>query len=457
MSVRWVLGVTAALAGATAHAQDPARADFGYGQRLTAEGVGAVYALPLPIEVYRHTAFADLRDLRVLNGRGEAVPYALSAPETARAAPRRAALPLFPLHGDPATAVDALRLKVTAAGASVEIQNPQAPPGAAPPSGYLLDSHADDSGIVALELGWDAAAGDFSARLRVEASDDLKYWRNVVTDAPVVSLHYAGEQFTRSRVEIADTQSKFLRLEWQGRGAVITGVTAERRTAQPDAPRTRTRVAAKAVAGKPGEYEYDLGGHFPVDRLSLALPEENSLARVAFDARESPGVEWRPQTAGTVYRLRVEGAPDLESAPLSVATCRCRFWRLRIVSAASGLGSAAPALIAGWSQDRLEFLARGDSPFELVYGNSAVTASAATVGGLLAPVAGGTLASARLGARVARAEAPFEIGGPGRLDRSNTPDFKRAAVLWAALVVAVALLGRMAWQLVKTGSPTPPR
>ena len=436
-------------------AAEPARADFGYGAPLATQGTGSVYEGPVPMHLYEHTAFADLRDVRVLNGQHESVPYGLGPPAGARIAPATLALPIFPLHGDPAAATDKLRLKVTAAGTSVEINDHAATPAALPVTGYLLNAETLAAPAVALELAWDGAASDFSARLRVEASDDLRAWRTVLADAPVVSLHYAGQQFTRSRVELPETAAKFLRLAWLGTGAPLTGVTATLRSPQADLPRTHTRATGTATAGRVGEYQYDLGGHFPVDRLSLALVEQNSLARVVYEARESPDTDFRRQAEGTVYRLRVEGAPELTNQALPVAPCRCRYWRVRVLAPGGGLGAAPPALVAGWTQDNVRFLARGSAPFELVYGDSEVTAPGASVDGLLTPVAGALAGAATVLAKAAVVGTPFEIGGAARLDRRHSTEFRRVAALWAALLVAVALLARMAWRLLKSSARTP--
>ena len=128
---------------------------------------------------------------------------------------------------------------------------------------------------------------------------------------------------------------------------------------------------------------------------------------------------------------------------------------MRVLSPGGGLGATPLALVAGWTRDNVEFLARGSAPFEFVYGNSEVTGPGASIAGLLAPVTGTVAAAAKVAAQAATVGAPFEIGGSSRLDLRHSAEFRRVAVLWAALVVAVALLGRMAWRLLKTSARTP--
>ena len=54
--------------------------DFGYAVPIEFAPGDALYVLRLPEAVYRHAVRVDLGDLRVFNGAGEPVPYALRQP-----------------------------------------------------------------------------------------------------------------------------------------------------------------------------------------------------------------------------------------------------------------------------------------------------------------------------------------------------------------------------------------
>jgi Protein of unknown function (DUF3999) len=127
--------VLALLASAAAVSADVARQDFGYGMTLETDGQAAVYQVLLPLVIYQHTVRPDLGDIRVINGNGEIVPYALRrAPGEERAPGTANPLRMFPLRGTSVEPSEALKLGLQAGSASVEIERPKvgetAPPSA---------------------------------------------------------------------------------------------------------------------------------------------------------------------------------------------------------------------------------------------------------------------------------------------------------------------------------------
>jgi len=65
----------------------------------------------------------------------------------------------------------------------------------------------------------------------------------------------------------------------------IVGLSPEQQ-AQPE--RSWKEVVATPDAGKPGEYLADLGGRFPLERLALRLPQENTIVPSGFCPVASP-------------------------------------------------------------------------------------------------------------------------------------------------------------------------
>jgi len=127
--------VLALLASAAAVSADVVRQDFGYGMTLETDGQAAVYQVLLPLVIYQHTVRPDLGDIRVINGNGEIVPYALRrAPGEERAPGTANPLRMFPLRGTSVEPSEALKLGLQAGSASVEIERPKvgetAPPSA---------------------------------------------------------------------------------------------------------------------------------------------------------------------------------------------------------------------------------------------------------------------------------------------------------------------------------------
>jgi hypothetical protein len=422
--------------------------DYAYESLLLVDGNAALYKATVCEDVYRHTARADLSDLRVINGLNEEIPFAIRRPVERQAEPAAFdPLPLFPLRGPDRAPSEALRFRLRASGASIDLEQPSDKSSAAV-TAYLLDVRGSDLPVAALRLTWGPDAPDFSNRLLVESSEDLSHWRIVEQGLPVFNLHYAGQAFVRLDVKLHAQKTSFLRLSWMDAAAPESGLTAvfgQRQANGIEPARQRVTVTGSLSSG--GDYEFDLGAHVPVDRLNLELPEPNTVIEAQFLARSDQSKPWESVGSGRLYRLKAAGSEELTNTPLSVATASVRHWRVHVTTA-GGLGSGLPTLEAAWVPDELIFLARGPAPFHVLYGN----ASAAAAG-----PAQGSLDTSDLRTR----EGPLEphsaavgpaktLGGDSRLDaRTASIDLKRT-LLWSVLIVGVAALGTMAWKLARS-------
>jgi hypothetical protein len=446
---RIALTAALALSASAAGAPEFNPSDYAYGAPLAIDGRSAVYVVPFSQDVYRVATRPDLGDVAVVNGADEVVPFAIRRPSPPpEAAPATIALPLFPLEGPGNLPGDALRLRLRSGTTSVDIDQPATARAASAPTAYLIDARQVGEPLSRLHLNWAADAPDFSVRYSIDWSSDLVRWLPIGPSAAVVNLHFAGQAFERADIDLPGFRAQFLRLTWAGSTTpvALTGVSGEHRRPRTEAIRfpALAHGTASAVAG---EYEFDLGARLPLDRLNLGLPEDNTLADVEFLARDSTADAWRSIVHGRLYRLAVAGAPDLTSPPLAIAATPARYWKVRISAAGGGIGRAPPELSGGWLPDELLFVARGRPPFRLLYGNAsapplAVAPAALTVGGDTAAAEPRALAPGR-----AALAAAVEVGGRERLAPVvPAPDWKRW-LLWAVLVLGVAMLARMAFRL----------
>src|SRR4029434_2346674 len=120
-------------------------------------------------------------------------------------------------------------------------------------------------------------------------------------------------------------------------------------------------------AEKPGEYVFDAGGYFPIDRARLHLPEPNTVVQEELFARNRGDQPWRQVTRGVAYRLR-RGEGEVTSPELTMGTTTDRYWLVRVDERGGGLGTGVPKLEIGWVPHQLVFAARGAPPFQLAYG-----------------------------------------------------------------------------------------
>ena len=445
----WVTALAAALVFALANAAlAQAPSDFAMRQPLATPDGKAFYQLELPDSVYDRAARPDLGDLRVFNANGEAVPYAfLPRPSPTATASTPRPLALFPLTVDttrPETADLSIRLRADAAGTVVDIRSRDGTPvSGARVEGYLVDTGEFDKPLVGLTIRF-PDDGNVNARMRVDASNDLASWRTVVASAPLLSLAYDGRRLLRNRIEFAPLRVRYLRLTWlTPKPPALESVQGDVGDRLLEPPRRVRKAAGVAEKDDPNAFVFDVGGVLPLERLTLELPELNTVVPVDFDVRTDPQQPWRAVGITVAYRLRQDGG-EVVNNPLTVPVSSARYVRARLDPKAGGVGKTPPTLVVGWYAQPLVFAARGDAPFELAYGSRRSAPGALAVRTLVPDYVAGKPLPANVG--VAALAAP-----PSEANRAamREPLDVTRWLLWGTLVAASVLLGYMGLRLAR--------
>ena len=419
--------------------------DYAYAVPITGTGNDALYRVVVPPAVHEAVAFADLRDVRIFNGAGEVVPHAFRPQASLRQRSALVSLPYFPLRGSSASRAEDFDISVEKGGGrlNLQVRSRRAADDTKVLLGYVIDATATKEALTGLNLDWNTRSDNYTATVRLDASEDLKTWVSVVSDAPLVSLTHAGERLERRSVEFAPRKVNFLRLTWSDPSqslelSSLIGVPAEQ-VAQ--AERAWKEVSATADPDHPGDYQFDLGGMFPMDRMSVRLPEENTLSPVQILSRASASDPWLPSVRATVYRLKQNGQ-ELHSPDLTVRTNSHRYWLVRADAKGGGFGGGTLKINAGWTPREIVFAARGSGPFRMAYGNGRAAANALPIETVV-PGWGGDretpLATAGTGPQVA-------LAGPSAARQAI--DFHRVG-LWVAMGAGVLLLAWMVWRLAR--------
>jgi hypothetical protein len=435
----WILMGPASLAAA----ESPE--DFAFGLPIVTSIDAAAYRFTLPLVVYQNTFGENLADVRVYNAQDEVVPYSLLGIVPSRTRSIDTQLPLFPLPSGSRVAIDGVRVTIEAPGSALNLQTQ--PSGAAngAVSQYILDGRELTTAVEGLRLDWSATDLQYSGRIRVEASDDLGVWQMIASGAPVANLRANGQAIIQNRVSLAPTKAKFWRISWLGTAPALKleSVFAEFTDGPPQDARVSLDVAGTLDPSNPEYYLFDLGAHAPIDRVTLLLPEINTLANIEYSSRKGSIDAWRSIARTGVFRIAAADG-DLQNAPLKIGVDRDRYWRIRWNSP-GGASQGLLRLHVEWIPDRVVFLARGRGPFLLTYGNSTASAAEVDLNQMPASV---EIGPATLG-------SPQVLGGPSRLQGRAAPFRRMPFALWTALILAVAGLAWMAWRLVAEGASPP--
>lgn len=432
------------LGSTAAQAQAPVPQDFAFGLAVTTTQVAAAYRFPLPLAVYQSSFRDDLGDLRMFNARGAVVPFSLSRP-TAQAHSHNppVALPLFPLREGSHLVIDGIHVTIDSPRSAINLQTNNGGTIAMTVNQYILDARTLDAPVSALVLGWPDAAADYSGRVRIEASDDLGSWRTVVAAAPIANLHANGQTLTENRIVLTTTAAKYYRLTWLGSSAAfeLTSAQAEPTDSIVEPVRSALEVQGKPDPANPTDYLFDLDARPPVSRMNLLLPEANTIVDVELSSRRSSKDPWHYVIRAPFYRLKT---PDAESqnASLEIAVDADRYWRARIPR--NPIPPQTPLrLHVEWIPNELTFLAQGEGPFLLAYGNATAVSAEADFSHIPSST---QIAPATVG-------SPQLLGGLDRLRAKSAAFPWMRAVLWSVLVLAVMILAWMAYRISKDSAP----
>ena len=429
-------------------AQQPS--DFRSSAPIILGGTDALHRMTVPYEAYRDSK-PDLADMRIFNAKGEAMPIAFAGvPEPEQSAPVTTTLPIFPLfeppRGQESQALD-VRVKASADGTIVSVRNTPRVAGVAPqqrPVAWLLDASQLKDFIRFLVIDWNAGPGTEVARVTVEGSEDLRYWVPLTTNAPLLRVEQAGQVLAQRKVDLRPVKPKYLRITSDRREFVLREVQAE----SPAKYRPLARLQGIAIGkegAKPGEYMFDLGARLPVETVKLKLGAANSIAPVTLLATDDPKKEPQRIASATFYWLVRDGV-DVKSPAVEVGRHSARYWIARLDPNSPPPGGGPPALEVEWRPAQVVFVARGDGPFTLNFGNPEVKRAVLDVNQLIPGYERG--AELKLSPTQVGIVNTTEIKGD--FVRSVTGGASpRKLALWAVLVVAVIALGVMAYKLVK--------
>ena len=415
--------------------------DFAAGLPLSTPGRAAFYRLTLPAAVYQGAAHADLRDLRVFNGAGEPVPYALLAPAPEQ---HSEAIELRPFIL-PATVPSASAAQVHIDGGGLSLQwQPGAP---AQGSTVLLawPEPQPTAELSELDLQWSDSGWQQSAS--VAASDDLQHWQQLVSDVPLLDVVHGSDHLRQGQLRFAPTQARYWRISLPpGHLPALTAVRGLALLPQTANPWVWL-APAHIINSGPWQRVLQFDSPQQITMLEVRLPQPNSVVPLRVEARFNATGPWQSIGSAVLSRTQQgQGEQLREHMPIDLGAVR----ELRISAdpAQGGWGSGEPGFLLARPAAQLVFNARGAGPYLLAYGAARAGFSALDIDSLLGEA--GAPAVAELPSAIAGNETMLG-GWPQRT--AADPQLAQAhwhtVVLWAVLIATTALLAGLAIKLAR--------
>lgn len=415
-----------------------APADFARGRVVEHLESSDVQRATVPQDVYEWVVRADLGDLRVYNDAQQEVPYAIRRPARTEAHTPWVGLPVFALPAPGKNDAEGSRVNIELSDSGAVVAVHGATISKVPGAGFLIDASAIDIHIAELDINWSQEGSGSIGKFQVEVSDDLDVWRTITRSVTLATLQTEGRRIIADKITLPGVRARYLKIT-QSDGAtpmIINQVSA--RALRSQLPERHW----KALTGTSSEkgYEYDTGGQFPLDRISLELNRQTFLITAKLFSKPSLKVPWRDRGERTFYRVEVDGV-IVTSDPVAFSV-RDRYWRAEIQSEEYG----APTLKVGWLPDEIIFLKQGAAPYVMAYGQAGITGRQWPMSDLLA----------RLDNDVEIQNVPFaglsaatRLGGPDRLVSVPRPIDWETILLWSVLVIGVAGIVGLAVRLAR--------
>ncbi|MDF7680194.1 DUF3999 domain-containing protein [Enterobacteriaceae bacterium ESL0689] len=349
-------------------------ASYATGMMLETQGSSPWYRVSLPQVVYQTTAWPDLRDIRVFNAQGETVPFSLTVQKNQPVTPPTVSLRLFPLDMSPLSPQEKKQHSrdtfVLRSKENVTIYLPGDDLQGTDFQSYLLtlpEEMKTPFSLAQLQLNWAPLADNWQGKASVYASRDLRYWRAVQKEAPLMDLtrdndHLKMNVITTS-LNLSPEDYRYLLVVVNSKSPAFTlkGVDAMAESSKPES----RRIAIDAEANKISDNEVIWRWKQPQPLASLRIVLENDhVLPIELAWKSEEKANWQPLAKTVLYHLDGKHSPDIPLYGEWVAA-------VRMTTINAKLPEVLPVLSGERNSYQLVFNTQGKGPYMLAWGNRA--------------------------------------------------------------------------------------
>jgi hypothetical protein len=419
------------------HSQSLLPDDFA-GYMVLSGSAGALLRFEIPGEVYRGLERTDRGDIRIFDAAGAMVPFLIRGVPPEEITPEPAEVPFFPWNGrEGKNLPSGTDIEINTSGGVVRIKNQDPAPGRNPV--YL----ADLSGLAyipsSLRLSLDHRGDYFNAPVTLYGGKELGEWR--AFSRKQILAWYGNSGANRDTLELPAGEMAgpgpegagipYLLIALEEGAPPLDGVTALFDPLRvPGILRETVWEGEKSADAK--FIRYRMEGRYPARTIDFVLGEPDSIP-VMVKNRFNEGDDWILLGRETIFLFRGNGPPQ-KNDPIPLFAF-APLWELEAAGEFSF--SQVPRGVVTWAPEEIIFLARGEGPWTLRYGNPGA-----------APLSEASLDPASLSHGEEELSRALPTGEGGYEKRSSPPPAENHGygqwILWGILFLGVAVLSILA-------------
>ncbi|MBE4966863.1 DUF3999 domain-containing protein [Enterobacter cloacae complex sp. P24RS] len=419
--------------------------DYAFGLSLDTSTASPWYRVTLPLSVYQQSTSPDLRDVRVFNQAGEAVPFSLVTTTRPQPAPTTTPLRLFALNASPGGEENNGEKIMLRARNGVEIVL-EGQTAAAAGQHYLLTlpENAAEVPLSQLQLIWDAPQGSWQGTASVYYGEDLKNWSTLREEMPLLDVMSGQDRLKLDRIDtdlvLSPEANRYLLLVLNtGRSALtLTGVNAINAPAQ--AGSEHISLAGEGERVSESEAVWRWTHPQPLSAIGFMLNGDGVLP-VEITWRSSDKDRWHTLKKEVIYQLGGK-----TSEPVSLPGELVEAVKINALNAR--LPQNLPGVTGQRVRYDLVFNAQGKGPYLLAWGNGAAKPASVEMDMLIPSGLRKTYDLAAL--PMADTLEAVPLGGEARLTATSAAEQEnrmKTLMVWGVLIAGVLLLAGMAWRV----------
>ena len=425
LSTAMVIAALLSIPNAAAQEKQTLTADDFAGAIELTGNAGSLLSLTIPETVYRGLMRPNVEDIRVFDADGNPAPFLIR--------PVRGTVEQFPDREVPILAwnentrrFSAPGVEINASGVAVTISGERGETG---DNVYLADLSALEIPPSKLILDFEKNL-HFNAILTIRSSDDLVQWKDYGKLQTAAFFDSPGA----NRNEFDIPRGRYLLLHFGGRIPAIESGSVRFDPAETPILGETHFTGTRSDDGK--KVLYNTGGCFPVANIKFILSKPDSIKVVVRESRELPPDDkswlWSKVGETVIFRIETPGKEPSLNVSFDTAGFSGPYWEIE--TQGEQVFTEVPVLSVIWETQELVFLARGQGPWILAYGNEN----------------SGPVSFMSAGEEEV---FPAVITNTAYKLREKTADSGprwKQIVLWVVLVLAAAALSAMAFYIIKS-------